>query len=77
MKLYIGDLPSRSGLGSSSAFTVIMINALTGFEGKLISKRDLALKAIEIEQDKICGAVGSQDEVAASYGGVNYTDILI
>lgn len=69
-----GDLPSRSGLGSSSAFTVSMINALTGFEGKLISKRDLALKAIEIEQEKIREAVGSQDQVAASYGGINYTE---
>ena len=51
-----------------------MINALTGLRGKLISKRDLALKAIEIEQDKICEAVGSQDQVAASYGGINYTE---
>lgn len=69
-----GDLPSRSGLGSSSAFTVGMINALSGFQGKIITKRNLALTSINIEQNKIGEAVGSQDQVAAAYGGFNYTE---
>ncbi|MDA9816104.1 kinase [Alphaproteobacteria bacterium] len=69
-----GDLPSRSGLGSSSAFTVGMVNAISGFQGKVITKRNLALTSINIEQNKIGEAVGSQDQVAAAYGGFNYTE---
>ena len=69
-----GDLPSRSGLGSSSAFTVGMIKALTGLQGKVITKKNLALTAINIEQNKIGEAVGSQDQVATAYGGFNYTE---
>lgn len=69
-----GDLPSRSGLGSSSAFTVSMIKAITGLQGKAITKKKLALAAINIEQNKIGEAVGSQDQVATAYGGFNYTE---
>ena len=69
-----GDLPSRSGLGSSSAFTVGMIKAISGIQGKIITKKNLALTAIDIEQNKIGEAVGSQDQVATSYGGFNYTE---
>jgi D-glycero-alpha-D-manno-heptose-7-phosphate kinase len=69
-----GDLPSRSGLGSSSAFTVGMIKALVGLQGKVITKKNLALTAINIEQNKIGEAVGSQDQVATAYGGFNYTE---
>ena len=69
-----GDLPSRSGLGSSSAFTVGMITAITGLQGKNLTKKDLVLTAINIEQNKIGEAVGSQDQVATAYGGFNYTE---
>src|ERR1700682_5359414 len=46
-----GDLPARSGLGSSSAFTVGLLNAVHALENRMISKRDLAREAIRIEQD--------------------------
>ena len=66
-----GDLPARSGLGSSSSFTVGLLNALTALRGGHLSKIDLAKKAIHIEQDIIKEAVGSQDQVASAYGGFN------
>ena len=66
-----GDLPARSGLGSSSSFTVGLINALEAYCGKLISKKELAKNAIHIEQDLIKENVGSQDQIATAYGGLN------
>ena len=66
-----GDLPARSGLGSSSSFTVGLLNALTALQGGHLSKKDLAGKAIHIEQDVIKEAVGSQDQIASAYGGFN------
>jgi len=66
-----GDLPARSGLGSSSSFTVGLVKAIRGLEGKLINKEELASLAIHIEQDLIGENVGSQDQIAATYGGLN------
>lgn len=66
-----GDLPARSGLGSSSSFTVGLVNALCALDGKYISKEDLARKAIDIEQKIIGENVGSQDQVSAAFGGFN------
>ena len=66
-----GDLPARSGLGSSSSFSVGLINALYALEGKMISKEDLAKSAIHIEQDVIKENVGSQDQISAAFGGFN------
>ena len=66
-----GDLPARSGLGSSSSFTVGLINALEAYCGNLISKKELAKNAIHIEQDLIKENVGSQDQIATAYGGLN------
>ena len=68
---YNADLPARSGLGSSSAITVGLINALTALRGKMISKKALAQDAIRIEQEVIGEAVGSQDQIWAAYGGLN------
>ena len=68
---YSADLPARSGLGTSSSFTVGLINALNALKGKMVSKSDLANEAIRIEQDVIQEAVGSQDQVWAAYGGFN------
>ncbi|KKR09156.1 MAG: GHMP kinase [Parcubacteria group bacterium GW2011_GWC1_39_29] len=65
------DLPARSGLGSSSAFTVGLINALGGLGGEIRTKRQLALDAIHIEQNLIKENVGSQDQTAAAFGGFN------
>jgi len=66
-----GDLPARSGMGSSSSFAVGLIKALTAFQGKMIGKHELAMKAIELEQSVLKENVGSQDQVAAAYGGFN------
>ena len=66
-----GDLPARSGLGSSSSFTVGMINALNALEGFDKSSYELANSAIHIEQNLIKECVGSQDQVSAAYGGFN------
>jgi len=66
-----GDLPARTGMGSSSAFAVGLIKAMTALKGKMIGKHELALKAIELEQQVLKECVGSQDQVAAAYGGLN------
>ena len=66
-----GDLPARSGLGSSSSFTVGLLNALTALRGEQLSNKNLAGKAINIEQNIIKEAVGSQDQIASAYGGFN------
>lgn len=65
------DLPARTGLGSSSAFTVCLFNALYALKGKMITKRQLALDAIHIEQDILNENVGSQDQTTAAFGGFN------
>lgn len=66
-----GDLPARAGIGSSSSFSVGLINALMGLKGQCIGKHELAIKAIELEQSVLKENVGSQDQVAAAYGGFN------
>ena len=66
-----GDLPARSGLGSSSSFTVGMLNSLYALKGRIISKSDLAKEAIHVERDLLKENVGSQDQVAVAYGGFN------
>jgi len=68
---HLGDLPARAGMGSSSAFAVGLIKALTAMQGQIISKHDLAIKAIELEQDVLKEYVGSQDQIAVAYGGLN------
>ena len=67
-----GDLPARSGMGSSSSFTVGLLNALYAKKGVMVSKKQLALESIHIEQNMIKETVGSQDQVAAAYGGINH-----
>jgi len=66
-----GDLPARSGLGSSSSFTVSLVHALAALKGEYITKENLAKKAIHIEQNIIKEHVGSQDQISAAYGGFN------
>lgn len=66
-----GDLPARSGMGSSSAFTVGLVNALSALQQKKLSKSELASCAIHIEQDLIRENVGSQDQTFAAHGGFN------
>jgi len=69
-----GDLPARSGLGSSSSFTVGLLNALNSLQGGNIKKQKLAHEAIRIEQQVIGEAVGSQDQIWAAYGGMNHIE---
>lgn len=71
-----GDLPSHSGLGSSSAFTVGLLHALYALQGQIVTKKRLALEAIHIEQNMIQEAVGSQDQVASAFGGFNKITFL-
>lgn len=69
---HVGDLPARTGIGSSSSFTVGLINALSALLGKTVSKKALMESAIHVEQKMIQEAVGSQDQTFAAYGGLNY-----
>ncbi|MFY4731299.1 kinase [Nitrospira sp. BLG_2] len=65
------DLPARSGLGSSSTFTVGLLHALYALKHEMPTKRQLAINAIRVEQDRIGEHVGSQDQTAAAFGGLN------
>lgn len=71
-----GDLPGRSGMGSSSAFTVGLLNALYALQGRVVGKKQLATESIHIEQDILKEMVGSQDQVCAAYGGLNRISFL-
>ncbi|PIQ85583.1 MAG: kinase [Candidatus Omnitrophica bacterium CG11_big_fil_rev_8_21_14_0_20_43_6] len=71
-----GDLPARAGLGSSSAFTVGMLNSLWALKGRIVSKSYLAKEAIHVERHILKENVGSQDQVAVSYGGFNKINFL-
>jgi len=72
--VHTGDIPAMSGIGSSSSFTVGFLNAIYALQGKMISKRKLAFDAIHVEQKIIKENVGSQDQVAAAFGGFNRID---
>ncbi|MDE0954183.1 MAG: hypothetical protein OR994_05870 [Candidatus Poseidoniales archaeon] len=68
----IADIPSRgTGLGSSSAVTVGLLNALHCFAGRSVSASQLAFEACQIEIDILGQPIGRQDQYAASYGGIN------
>jgi D-glycero-alpha-D-manno-heptose-7-phosphate kinase len=68
----IGDIPSGTGLGSSGAYTVGLINALSVYKGLNLTKEHLADIASIIEIDKVGRPIGKQDQYAESYGGLNY-----
>ena len=65
------DLPARTGLGSSSSFTVGLLNVLYELQKKQINKKELAIQALHIEQQLIQERVGSQDQIHAAFGGLN------
>lgn len=71
---YEGDLPARTGLGTSSTFAVGMLNAFGALKGKYLSKRILAENSIKLERDILKEHGGWQDQVAAAYGGLNRID---
>ena len=68
---YDGDLPARSGMGSSSVFVVGLMNALNSLKEKKINKKKLAINSINFEQKILKEIVGSQDQIAVTYGGFN------
>lgn len=66
-----GDLPARTGLGSSSSFTVGLLHSLYALKGAMVSKMRLAKEAIYVEQHCIGENVGSQDQTSTALGGLN------
>ena len=71
-----GDLPARSGMGSSSSFTVGLLHALYALKGHMPNKQQLAKESIHVEQTLLKETVGCQDQVLASYGGFNHISFL-
>ena len=71
---YEGDLPARTGLGTSSTFAVGMLNAFCALKGKMMSKAQLAQEAIRVEREILQEHGGWQDQVAAAFGGLNRID---
>ncbi|MDD3374990.1 MAG: kinase [Candidatus Omnitrophica bacterium] len=69
-----GDLPARTGLGSSSSFTVGLLNGLYALKGKMVSKQRLAEEAIYVEQEMCKENVGCQDQALVANGGFNYVE---
>lgn len=72
--VHTSDLPARTGIGSSSAFTVGFLNSLYALQGRAVPKKQLALDAIHVDQDLIKEHVGSQDHTASAFGGLNRID---
>ena len=70
--VHSADLPALSGLGSSSTFTVSLLHALHTMKNENVTKKQLALEAIHIERNLIKEKVGSQDQTAAAFGGLNH-----
>jgi D-glycero-alpha-D-manno-heptose-7-phosphate kinase len=70
-----GDLPARSGIGSSSAFTVGLIHAISRYQNKFRMPYELAMEAINIEQNCIGESVGVQDQISAAYGGIHSIEL--
>jgi D-glycero-alpha-D-manno-heptose-7-phosphate kinase len=71
---YVADLPAFTGLGSSSAFTVSLLQALHSFKGEFLNPRELACEAIYVERHLLKDNVGCQDQVLAAYGGFNLVE---
>lgn len=67
-----GDLPARSGMGSSSAFTVGLLQAVHAIQGRMVTGEMLAEQSLHVEQELLRETVGSQDQVCASHGGFNH-----
>lgn len=73
---YVGDLPARTGMGSSSSFTVGLLHALHAYKGELVSQVHLADEAIHVEQQMIRERVGCQDQYACALGGLRVLSFL-
>jgi D-glycero-alpha-D-manno-heptose-7-phosphate kinase len=73
---HVADLPARTGLGTSSAFTVGFLLGLYALREQMRNKHALALDAIHVEQEILKEAVGSQDQISAAFGGFNRINFL-
>jgi D-glycero-alpha-D-manno-heptose-7-phosphate kinase len=73
---HVADLPARTGLGTSSAFTVGLLLGLYALKEQMCDKQTLAAEAVHIEQELLQEAVGAQDQVSAAYGGFNRINFL-
>jgi D-glycero-alpha-D-manno-heptose-7-phosphate kinase len=71
-----GDLPARTGLGSSSSFTVGMLNTLYALKGVMPTRQRLAKEAIHLERNILKEHVGSQDQISAALGGFNKIEFI-
>ncbi|MGA3123835.1 MAG: sugar kinase [Polyangiaceae bacterium] len=67
----LADVPSNSGLGSSSSFTVALLNGLHAFKREFVSAEQLAREACQIEIDVLKEPIGKQDQYIAAYGGIS------
>jgi D-glycero-alpha-D-manno-heptose-7-phosphate kinase len=70
----VADLPSGTGLGSSSSFAVALLNALHAFRSNFASKERLAAEACLLEIERLCEPIGKQDQYAAAFGGLNFIE---
>lgn len=68
------DVPSGTGLGSSSAFTVGLLHTLHCYQGRFVSKENIAAEACEVEIEKLGNPIGKQDQYAAACGGLNFIE---
>jgi len=73
---YMGDLPARTGLGSSSAFTVGLLHALHAYKSEVVGAEKLAREANEVEHNWIKERVGYQDQCMAAYGGIKHVKFI-
>jgi D-glycero-alpha-D-manno-heptose-7-phosphate kinase len=72
----IADIPTGTGMGSSSSFTVGLINAVRAFEGKFTGPQKLSEMACDIEIKKVGSPIGKQDQYAAAFGGLNFIEFF-
>ena len=68
------DIPSGTGLGSSSSFTVGLLHTLHCYQGKFVSKEEIAKQACQVEIEKLGNPIGKQDQYAAACGGLNFIE---
>lgn len=72
----VADVPSGTGLGSSSSFTVALLELLYAYKGEYRSKAELAKEACNIEINELKKPIGKQDQYAAAFGGLNFIEFL-
>ena len=72
----MADIPSGTGLGSSSSFTVALLHLLHTYKGEYVSKYKLAKDACEVEINKLGESIGKQDQFAAAFGGLKFYEFM-